>query len=310
MDKFGDIDLFVRVIKCEGLAAAGREVGLSPARVTARINGLEERYGVRLLNRTTRQVSLTEQGRDFYASCERILVEMEQAETSLQTGQTSFTGVLRITAPSDLGQQHIAPVLSKFVELHPGITPYLHLSDRITDLGGDGFDLGIRYGTLDDSTLIARKLASNSRVLCASPHYLERRGMPLIPEDLTQHDCLSMIRMTEPLTTWYFQQAHDKRSISIHAARASNDGALIRRWAIEGVGIALKSYWDIAEDLKAKRLVTILDNYALDFNRTGTSSGADLHAIYPNRKFIPQRTTALIEALKTHFSSTEKSFER
>lgn len=303
MDKLGDIDLFVRVIKNQGLAAAGREVGLSPARVTARINGLEERYGVRLLNRTTRQISLTNEGSQFYTSCERILAEVEQAETSLQTGQTSFSGTLRITAPSDLGQQHIAPVLSKFVDKHPNITPYLYLSDSVTDIVSDGFDLGIRFGTLEDSTLIARKLTSNRRVLCASPEYLKRKGTPKTPEALAQHDCLTMVRMTEPLTTWHFQSTDDKRSISIKAARSSNDGALIRRWAIEGAGIALKSYWDIAEDLKAKRLVTIMDNYKHDFSRTGTSIGADLHAIYPNKKFISQRTIAFINALKEHFIS-------
>ena len=303
MDKLGDIDLFVRVIKSQGLAAAGREVGLSPARMTARINGLEERYGVRLLNRTTRQISLTDEGREFYVACERILAEVEQAETSLQIGQTSFSGALRITAPSDLGQQHIAPVLSTFVDKHPSIKPYLYLSDSVTDLIGDGFDLGIRFGTLEDSTLIARKLTSNRRVLCASPNYLKRKGIPATPEELVHHDCLSMVRMTEPLTTWYFQQKNEKKSIVIKASRASNDGALIRRWAVEGAGIALKSYWDIADDIKAKRLVTIMDNYQHDFNRTGTCHGADLHAIYPNRQFIPQRTIAFINALTSHFTS-------
>lgn len=302
MDKLGDIDLFVRVIKNQGLAAAGREVGLSPARMTARINGLEERYGVRLLNRTTRKISLTDEGRQFYASCERILAEVEQAETSLQTGQTSFTGALRITAPSDIGQQHIAPVLSTFIDQHPNITPYLYLTDSVIDLVGNGFDIGIRFGSLADSTLIARRLASNHRVLCASPDYLKRKGIPLKPEELVQHDCLTMVRVTEPLTTWYFQDANEKKSMSIRAARASNDGALIRRWAIEGAGIALKSYWDIVDDLKANRLVTIMGNYKHDFNRTGTSSGADLHVIYPNRKFIPQRTIEFMNALTKHFT--------
>ena len=302
MDKLGDIDLFVRVVKHQGLAAAGREIGLSPARMTARINGLEERYGVRLLHRTTRQISLTDEGRQFYVSCERILAEVEQAETSLQTGKANFSGGLRITAPSDLGQQHIAPVLSNFIKLHPGITPYLYLSDSVTDLVGDGFDIGIRFGRLEDSSLIARKLASNKRILCASPDYLTKRGTPKIPADLVQHDCLTLVRMTEPLTTWYFQNNEKSSSVAIKAARASNDGALIRRWAVEGAGIAIKSYWDIASDLKAKRLVTILDNYQLDFNRAGTSGRADLHAIYPNRKFIPQRTQAFINALIEHFT--------
>lgn len=301
MDKLGDIELFVKVIKNEGLAAAGREVGLSPARMTARINGLEERYGVRLLNRTTRQISLTDEGRQFYAACERILAEVEQAETSLQTGTTHYSGVLRITAPSDIGQQHVAPVLSEFVKKHPAITPHLHLTDSMSDLVAGGFDLGIRFGILEDSTLIARKLASNQRVLCASADYLKRKGIPKVPLDLAQHDCLTMIRTTESLTRWHFKKEDENSAVSIQTARASNDGGLIRRWAVEGAGIALKSYWDIADDIQANRLVTIMDDYTVDFNRAGTSAGADLHAIYPNRKFIPQRTLDFITALTNHF---------
>lgn len=304
MDKLGDMDLFVRVIKNGGLAVAGREVGLSPARMTARINGLEDRYGVRLLNRSTRRVSLTDEGREFYTACERILAEVKQAEVSLQTGQKTFAGPLRITATSDLGQQHIAPVLSRFVDEHPDVTPYLYLSDGVVNLTEDGFDLGVRYGILSDSTLVARRLASSRRVLCASPDYLKRKGAPATPDALADHDCLAMVRATEPLTTWHFQMADEEISISIQPAWASNDGALIRRWALEGVGIALKSFWDVADDLKAKRLVTVLDNYTHDFERKGTSGGADLHVVYPSRKFIPQRTRGFIEALADHFSTS------
>ncbi len=152
MDKLGDMDLFVRVIKNDGLAAAGREVGLSPARMTARINMLEERYGVRLLNRTTRRVSLTDEGREFYAACERILSEVEQAEVKLQTGKETFAGPLRVTATSDLGQQHVAPILSKFVADHPEVRPCLHLTDGVVNLTEEGFDLGVRYGVLADIT--------------------------------------------------------------------------------------------------------------------------------------------------------------
>jgi DNA-binding transcriptional LysR family regulator len=213
MDKLGDMDLFMRVIKNGGLAAAGREVGLSPARVTARMNALEKRYGARLLIRTTRSVSLTDAGREFFAGCERVLAEVEQTEARLQTGQASFAGPLRITATSDLGQQHIAPVLSQFVKEHPDVRPCLHLTDGVVNLTEDGVDLGIRYGALADSTLVARKLANSRRVLCASPDYLERKGVPATPDALAKHDCLAMFRATEPLTTWHFQTAEGKQSI-------------------------------------------------------------------------------------------------
>ena len=196
-------------------------------------------------------------------------------------------------------------MLAKFLKLHPGVIPYLYLSDGVIDVVGDGVDVAVRYGKLEDSGLIAQKLANNRRVLCASPDYINRKGIPLTPEELEQHDCLAMVRVSEPLVRWHFQKSGIKKSVAINTVRASNDGALIRRWAIEGEGIALKSYYDIADDLIANRLVTVMDNYQHDFNRTGISGGADLHAITPNRKYIPERTIAFINALKAHFSSLE-----
>lgn len=303
MDKLGDMDLFVRIIKNGGLAAAGREVGLSPARMTARMNELEKRYSVRLLNRTTRSVSLTDEGREFYQTCERILAEVTQAEIRLQSGRECFAGPLRITATSDLGQQHVAPVLSKFVHDHPDVKPYLYLTDGIVNLTEEGFDLGVRYGVLADSTMVARKLADSRRVLCASPTYLKRRGIPTTPDALIKHDCLAMIRATEPLVTWYFQSKNSRVAINIQPARATNDGSLIRHWAIEGAGIALKSIWDVAQDIKDNRLVTILDQYTQDFERKGTEGSADLNVIYPNRQFLPERTRGFIDVLASYFSA-------
>jgi len=258
------------------------------------MNGLEERYGVRLINRTTRRISLIDEGREFYVSCERILAEVEQVETRLQTGQKSFVGPLRVTATPDLGQQHIAPILSKFVEDHPDVRPTLYLTDGIVKITEERFDLGVRYGLLSDSAMVARKLAGSRRVLCASPDYAKRKGLPATPDELADHDCLAMVRASEPLTTWHFKTGDDEQSISIQAARASNDGALIRRWVLEGAGIALKSLWDVVNDLKDKRLVTVLDDYTQDFESKGVSSGADLHVICPSHTYLPQRTRGFI----------------
>lgn len=307
MDKLGDMDLFVRVIKNGGLAAAGREAGLSPARMSARMNGLEARYGVRLLNRSTRQVSLTDEGREFYAACERVLAEVSQAEIRLQTGRASIAGPLRVTATSDLGQQHVAPVLSKFVDDHPDVTPCLHLTDGVINLAEEGFDLGVRYGVLPDSTMVARRLARSRRALYASPDYLKRKGTPATPDALADHDCLAMVRAAEPLTTWHFQTAHGAQSVSIQPARASNDGALIRRWALEGAGIVLKSYWDVADDLKAHRLVPVLGDYMQDFEQKGSIGGTDLHVVYPGREYLPLRTRGFIEALAEHFAHLDNN---
>ena len=302
MDKLGDIELFISVVKNNGFAAAGRQLGLSPASVSARIKGMEQRYGIRLLNRTTRTVSLTEAGREFYQACTEMLTEFQQAEEKLLTGQEAIVGSLRITSTSDLGQQHISPLLSAFVSKHPAVTPCLHLSDGVIDIIEEGYDLAIRYGVLSDNRLVARKLAKSRRVLCAAPDYLERKGIPASPDDLTHHDCLTMVRSAEPLTRWHFKEKNTVNTVLIEPTRSSNDGALIRQWALEGAGIALKSIWDVKADLKAGRLISLLDQYNHDFERQGTSQGADLHLVYPNREFLPLRTRAFIDVLVNYFS--------
>ena len=307
MDKLGDIKLFIQVIKSGGLAAAGRKVGLSPASMTARINSLEKYYGVKLLNRTTRLVRPTEEGLYFYHSCERILSDLDQVESKIQLGKTSLSGRIKITAPSDLGRQHVSKVIAEFSKKYPRVQPFLHLSDGITNIIEDGFDVGIRFGTLSDSRLIAKKLATNYRVLCASPEYLAERGTPTSPSELSQHNCLAMVRLNEPMTTWYFKTDDGIQKIMIEAARHSNDGALIRQWALEGAGIALKSVWDIADDLKEKRLVSILDEYIPNFDQKDLTKETGIHVIYPNREFLPSRSRAFIEALSLYFEASDKA---
>lgn len=303
MNKLGDMDLFVRVVKNEGFALAGKEVGLSPASMSARIKALEKRYGTLLLNRTTRHVSPTEAGMKFYKASLSILADVDEAESVLRHGRQSFAGRLRISAPSDLGQQHIEPLLAKFTEAHPEVKVYLHLSDGLVNLNEDGFDLALRYGKLEDSSMIARRLCSNQRVLCASPEYLERMGCPKIPEDLLKHSCLAMVRTAERLCTWHFQYPDGRRSISIDPTHSSNDGAIIRKWGLAGSGIALKSRLDIFEDLRENRLVSILEEFMPDFSKTGKGH-ADLHLLYPSRKYMPQRLIAFRELLYGYFPRT------
>ena len=306
MDTLGDMDLFVRVVRNGGLAAAGREVGLSPASMSARMNRLEEHYGVRLLSRTTRKVAPTDEGNRFFRACQRVLAEVEHAEFELQSGRERVAGPLRVTATSDLGQQHVAAVLDAFGTEHPDVRPYLHLTDGVINLVEDGFDVGVRYGVLADSRLIARKLASNNRLLCASPSYIDRAGNPTTPQDLANHACLAMIRISEPLTTWYFQSANQQDAVTIQPSRSSNDGAQIRRWALSGHGIALKSYWDIKDDLAEGRLVPVLEKFSADFEHKGVAGGADLNVVYPSREYLPARIRLFVEELLSHFSEDSR----
>lgn len=306
MNILGDMELFVRVVHCNGLAAAGRELGLSAASMTARIKALENRYQVKLLTRTTRSIALTDEGREFYKDCLNILADVKEAETKLTSGREALSGPLRISATSDLGQQHIAKVLDAFTNEHPEVVPYLHLSDAITNLTENNLDLAIRYGQSTEGSLISKKLASNWRVLVASPDYLKKHGTPESIDELKQHQCLTMVRIRTHLSTWYFENSAGEQSIQINPALSCNDGAVVRRWAVEGRGIALKSIWDVADDIKHSRLVTILDPYTHNYQSTGTSLGTDMHVVYPSREYLPTRTRSFINALSEYFSKISK----
>ena len=297
MNKIDNMALFVRVVKAGGLAAAGRQVGLSPASVTGRINALEQHYNARFLNRTTRKISLTSVGQRFYDACLRVLAEVEEAEAVLQSSEHDLCGSLRVTASSDFGRQFVAPALSDFIKLYPGVIPYLHLTDGVTDLVEQGFDLGIRFGNLPDSNLIVRRLADNPRVLVASPAYLKKHGIPKQPKDLEQHACLIMERLGEPLNEWYFHSSQGSQRINVTPAFMSNDGAIIRHWALSGAGIAYKSFWDVKNDLAEKKLVTVLGDFVLGF-QASDNEDAGLKIVYPSRRYVPLQVTGFIEFLK------------
>ncbi|MEH6358890.1 MAG: LysR family transcriptional regulator [Pseudomonadales bacterium] len=301
MNKIDNMALFVRVVKVGGLAAAGRQVGLSPASMTGRINALEKHYNARFLNRTTRKISLTSVGQRFYDACLRVLAEVEEAEAVLQSSEQDLCGSLRVTASFDFGRQFVAPALADFVNLYPGVIPYLHLTDGVTDLVEQGFDLGIRFGNLPDSNLIVRRLADNPRVLVASPSYLKKHGMPKQPKDLEQRSCLVMERLGEPLNEWYFHSKQATQRINVTPAFMSNDGAIIRHWALSGAGIAYKSFWDVKNDLAAERLITVLDDFVLGF-QASDNEDAGLKIVYPSRRYVPRQVTGFIEFLQNKMS--------
>ncbi len=303
MDKFGDMDLFVRIVKSGGLAAAGREVGLSPASVSARLNALEQRFDARLLNRTTRRVSLTEEGQAFYEASIGILTEVTELENRLVSSRNQLAGQLNITTTSDLGRYHIAPVISQLMKLHPGITTHLHLSDHIANLAELNVDVAVRIGKPTDSTLIAKRLAPNTRVLCASSAYIKTKGTPKIHSDLIKHDCLAMFQLLKPMTRWHLSKDGVEEVVQIKPVLSTNDGALVRQWALDGRGIALKSMVDIADDLKSKRLVRVLKNYSLGFQHGTEKNQADIYAVYPSRQYVPERVRVFIELLEAHFKA-------
>ncbi len=283
------------------MAAAGRELGLSPASVTARLQSLEARYGVKLLNRSTRHISLTDSGAMYHQACLDIIDSVQETENLLQTGTNEVRGTLKISAPRDIGKQYISPILSEFSQRYPDVIPYLYLNDNLSNLAESGLDIVIRYGELADSNLISRKLASSRRVLFASPQYLAKKGTPITPQDLAQHDCLAMVRSNEELKTWHFQDQDQHNIITVVPKRFSDDGEVIRQWALDGAGIALKSMLDVQEDIKQQRLVTVLNGYMKNFNASTSSSGSDLNVIYLSRQYQPKRLRLFLEFLMEHF---------
>jgi len=301
MNILKDMELFVRIVHCDGLAAAGRELGITPSSVTMRIKNLEEHYNVKLLTRTTRSINLTGAGHDFYQDSLRMLNDIDGVEHRLKASQETISGPLRITATSDLGRQHIAPQLNDFIRKYPEVTPFLNLSDSVTDLTENNIDIAIRYGIPPDSQLVTQKIASNHRVLCASPAYLERRGIPATYADLKDHSCLTMVQNRTPMTKWFFDTSQGEKSVVIQPSRSCDDGAQVRQWAVEGAGIALKSYWDVVNDLNSNRLVTLLDDCNPDYRSKKVPVGADLLIAYQDRKYVPLRTREFINQIKAYF---------
>ncbi len=303
MDKFSDMAMFVSIVKHQGLAAAGRDLGLSPATMTARLQALEERYGVKLLNRSTRHVSLTDSGELYHKACIDILDNVNEAENLIQNSVKEVKGSLKIVAPKDIGKQYILPILSEFSKLYPDVVLYIYLNDHLSNIAESGMDIVIRYGELVDSSLISRRLSPSRRVLCASPEYLAKHGTPLKPQDLVHHNCLAMLRSNEELKTWHFQDQDKKNSITVVPKRFSDDGEVIRYWALEGAGIALKSVLDVKADINNLRLVTVLNGYMKNFNTSTSVSSADLNVVYISKKYQPKRIRLFLDFLFDRFNS-------
>lgn len=304
MTKIDDMALFAQVVKAGGLAAAGRQLGLSPASMTARLKALESRYDTRLLNRSTRSISLTEAGHRFYEACLRVVAEVTAAEATLQESRHTFSGTLRITAPSDFGRQYVAPALVEFVQAHPEVVPYLFLSENMVNLIAEGFDIGVRLGNLPDSGLMMRSLAQdNRRILCAAPAYLAQHGEPTHPTALQQHSCLVIERQGQQLNQWSFRPVATPAvapiTLKVNAALVGSDGALIRQWALAGAGIALKSYWDVKQDIAEGRLKVILNQYVAG-GYSGDNQTVGLQLVYPSRKYLPRQVAGFIDFFADH----------
>ena len=289
-----NLNLFLRIVEKGGMAAAGRELGLSPASVSERLAALEAYYGASLLTRTTRSISLTDEGKELVVGARRILAEAEEVQSRIKIGVEKISGSIHISAPVDLGRNMIVPMLNKFMEDHAEISIDLTLNDGYVDLVGQGIDLAIRYGDLADSTLRSKKIGDNRRIVCASPDYLESNGTPQHPEDLQHHDCILMRFGSQINREWSFVINGKEQRCPLRCNRMTNDGSLVREWCLGGHGIARKSEWDIHADLKSGDLVPILEDFAPPSN--------SLQMVYPAGPVQPRRVRLLMECLVDGFS--------
>lgn len=286
-----DLGFFSALASAGSLSAAGRELGITTPAVSKRLAQMEQRLGVLLVNRTTRRMSLTPEGDLYLEQARRILEQIGALEEQLGLAKAQPTGLLRVNATLGFGRSHVAPLISRFVRKHPEVEVQLQLSVNPPPLTEDSFDVCIRFGAPPDSRVVARRLAPNRRLLCASPAYLARRGVPRVPNDLAQHNCIGIRQGEEAYGMWRLSSGRGRsarvESVKTRGNLATNDGEIAVNWALEGHGILMRAEWDIDRYLRNGRLVQVLPQYH--------TPEADIHAVYPQRHQLAARVRAFVD---------------
>ncbi len=301
MDKLKALESFVSVATRGSLTAAAIAEGVAPAIMGRRIDALEEGLGVKLLVRTTRRISLTHEGSAFLEDCQRLLADLANAEASVSAGGVKASGHLRITAPAGFGRRHVAPLVPRFRALHADVTISLNLSDRVVDLGGEGYDCAVRVGDLPDSSLVSVRLADNRRLCVATPDYLQRHGTPQHPSDLVKFDCLTLSSDASQTRGWAFRAEGKNGDDVMHLKPGGpldcSDGQVLHDWCMEGHGIAWRSTWEVEREVAAGQLVPLLEAFAAPPN--------GIYAVFPQRKHLPLRVRLWIDFLKHHYGQAD-----
>lgn len=293
MDGISDLSFFALLIKRGSLAAAAQELGVTPPSVSKRLAGIESRLRVRLLNRTTRRISLTPEGEIYLADGAKLVAELEALEQRVSGGNVTPKGLLKISATLGFGRRHITPQLSAFARLYPEVEVQLHLTDRPVNLVEQGYDADIRIGQLPDVRLTARKIADNRRVVCASPVYLKNRGVPLVPRDLQHHNCILLRESDEIYGSWQFSAGARHETVKVHGTLSANDGECATAWALDGHGLMVRSEWDVAAYLRSGRLRRVLEDWQLP--------AADIYIVFPTKNHLSAKTRALVDFMVTAF---------
>ncbi|WP_462216451.1 LysR family transcriptional regulator [Klebsiella variicola] len=293
MGNLEDMALLVAVAEAGGLSAAGRRLSLSPATMTARLKAMEERYQTRLFHRSTRAITLTRAGEDFYHAARRVLEEARHAESLLTQKEGVLSGNIRLSAPSDFGRQYLSPAIVDFSRRHPEVTFSVFLGERVEDLVANRLDMSIRVGNLPDSSLAIRHIRPNHRVLVASEAYLATHGTPAALDELHHHRCLALERHGVVMNEWRFEEAGKERVVRVTPAMVCDDGALLRQWALSGAGIAGKSWWDVKRDVEEGRLQVLFAERFTGFSPLDRKE-VGLQFVFPQRKLQPPQVSAFM----------------
>ena len=293
MGSVSDVAFFIEVAKAGTLSGAAQELGVSTAAVSRRLANLEARLGIRLLNRTTRRAAMTHEGELYLAEGKKILADLEELEQRLSSGKAVPKGLLRVNATFGFGRQFIAPAVADFSELYPDVEVQLQLTDRPVNLSDEGFDVCIRFGDIPDARITSKKIATNRRLLCASPAYLERFGTPVSPTDLQRHRCIVIRESDETYGTWHLHSGSTQATVKVRGTVSTNDGEAAVNWALRGLGILLRSEWNVAPYIRSGRLKEVLCDWQLPT--------ADVHAVYPMKNNLSARVRAFVDHLEKHF---------
>ncbi|MES3004364.1 MAG: LysR family transcriptional regulator [Pseudomonadota bacterium] len=289
-----DMQFFAQLMRCGSLAAVARELQVTPAAVSKRLTSLEARLGVPLLNRTTRRLSLTEQGRTYLESSRRILEEIEAVESGLQAARAQPAGLLRVNATLGFGRMQVGPAIASFSRKYPRVEVQLQLTASPPPIVEEAYDVGIRFGEPPDSRLIARLLAPNRRLLCASAAYLARAGTPRKPQELARHNFISIRQADDAQGLLRLASGKRAETVKVRGNLSTNDGEVAVSWALAGLGIVLRAEWDVARYLRSGRLQPVLENWQ--------TPAADIHAVYPAQHARTTRVLAFVEHLSRHFA--------
>jgi len=296
MDTIVGMRTFEAVVVAGSFTQAAGRLDVSPQLVSKYVNQIESRLGVRLLNRSTRHLSLTEAGRIYYERCRQLLADFDKMESIVSQSIVKVQGKLRISAPMSFGTMHLTCAIAKFMTLQPEISIDLVLDDRKVDIIGEGFDLAIRIGTLQESSLVARKLAPVRMVVCGAPDYFERLGVPETPAQLADHDCLQYDYWSEQ-GQWSFERNGEIQHVAIKGTFSANNGNALRVAAIAGRGIIFQPTFIVGEDIQAGRLQKVLSDYRLQ--------EVNVYAVYPHRQYLSAKVRTFVDYLTDYFSPTQ-----